>query len=53
MKIEIINEEVKKLTADSGMVLSNGGEFDMYPVELYTDVNDTSWVEIVEPFKQQ
>jgi len=51
MITEIINEAVKKVTAENGMVLSNGGEFAMYPIEIYTAIEDTSWFEIVEPIK--
>jgi hypothetical protein len=51
MKTEIQNESVKKLTAENGMVLTNGGEFDQYPIEIYTNINDDSWTEIVEPIK--
>ena len=46
MKTEIINDEVKKITAEDGYVLTNGGEFDMYPIELYVGVDDDSWWEI-------
>lgn len=46
MTTEIINETVKKITASEGMVLHNGGEFDQYPIEIYTDINDNSWEEI-------
>ena len=46
MKTEIINDEVKKITAEDGCVLTNGGEFDMYPIELTCNINDNSWYEI-------
>jgi hypothetical protein len=51
MKTEIQNESVKKLTAENGMVLTNGGEFYQYPIEIFTSINDDSWTEIVEPIK--
>lgn len=51
MRIEIINEAVKKVTAENGKVLSNGGEFAQYPIEIYTAIEDNSWTEIDEPIK--
>jgi hypothetical protein len=51
MKTEIQNESVKKLTSENGMVLTNGGEFDQYPIEIFTSINDDSWTEIIEPIK--
>jgi hypothetical protein len=51
MKTEIQNESVKKLTSENGMVLTNGGEFDQYPIEIFTSINDDSWAEIVKPIK--
>ena len=49
MTIEIINEAVKKVTAENGKVLSNGSEFSQYPIEIYTAIEDNSWTEIIEP----
>jgi hypothetical protein len=51
MKTEIQNESIKKLTAENGMILTNGGEFDQYPIEIFTNINDDSWIEIIKPIK--
>lgn len=49
MKTQIINDTQKIITADAGMVLTNGGEFAQYPVELTVNIEDDSWWEIPEP----
>ena len=49
MKSIQINETQKVITADAGMVLTNGGDFAQYPVELTVNVEDESWLEITEP----
>jgi hypothetical protein len=46
MKTEILNDLQKQITADEGKVLTNGGEFEEYPIELIVNINDTSWYEI-------
>lgn len=48
MKTEIINETEKIITADKGYVLTNGGDFVQYPIELTCHINDNSWYEIDE-----
>ena len=50
MKTEIINETEKIITADKGYVLTNGGDFVQYPIELTININDESWYEIETPF---
>lgn len=50
MKIEIINESQKIITADKNKVLTNGGEFEQYPIELVVNISDDSWYEIDEPY---
>lgn len=49
MIIQIINETEKIITADDGKVLTNGGEFEQYPIELVCNINDNSWYEIDKP----
>ena len=49
MKTVQINETQKVITADAGMVLTNGGDFAQYPVELTVNIEDDSWVEIPAP----
>ena len=49
MKTVQINDTQKVITADAGMVLTNGGEFAQYPVELTVNIEDESWWEIPEP----
>ena len=49
MKTTQINETQKVITADAGMVLTNGGEFADYPTELVVNVEDDSWTEIPAP----
>ena len=46
MKTIQINETQKVITAESGMVLTNGGEFVDYPTELVVNIEDETWVEI-------
>jgi len=48
MVTELFTNGTKKVTAEDGKVLSNGGEFAMYPIELYMDINDNTWFEIDE-----
>ena len=47
----ILNNEEKQITADIGKVLTNGGEFEMYPIELVVNVDDNSWYEIDKQIK--
>lgn len=49
MKIENINETEKIITSDEGKVLTNGGEFTHYPIELVVNINDETWYEIDTP----
>ena len=49
MKTQQINETQKVITAETGKVLTNGGDFAQYPVELTVNIEDESWVEIPEP----
>lgn len=49
MKTEIINETEKVITAEEGKVLTNGGEFSQYPIELVVNINDNNWYEIDKP----
>lgn len=49
MKTNQINETQKVITAESGKVLTNGGEFADYPIELVVNVEDDSWYEIDKP----
>ena len=49
MKSVQINETQKIIKAESGMVLTNGGDFAQYPVELTVNIEDDSWYEIPEP----
>lgn len=49
MKSVIINETQKIITSESGMVLTNGGEFADYPVELTVNIEDETWSEIPKP----
>lgn len=53
MKTEIQSEFTKKITAENGKVLSNGGEFSQYPIELYVDINDNTWAEITKPIENE
>lgn len=46
MTTTIINEQQKIITADEGKVLTNGGEFEEYPIELTVNINDNTWYEI-------
>lgn len=46
MITEEFENGTKRITAEDGKVLSNGGEFVQYPIELYVDINDNSWFEI-------
>ena len=46
MIVEILNATQKKITAENGLVLTNGGEFDKYPIELIANINDDTWYEI-------
>lgn len=46
MKTTQINDTQKIITASSGKVLTNGGEFADYPIELVVNVEDDSWYEI-------
>ena len=48
MKTIIKTELTKIITAEDGKVLTNGGEFEQYPIELTVDINDNSWYEIDE-----
>lgn len=52
MKTRIINEIEKAITADVGKVLTNGGVFTNYPIELIVSMNDDSWYEIDETTQQ-
>lgn len=49
MKTTQINETQKVITAETGKVLTNGGDFAQYPVELTVNIEDDSWVEIDKP----
>lgn len=42
----IINETEKIITSNEGYVLTNGGDFVLYPIELICNINDNSWYEI-------
>jgi len=44
-----INDTEKVIRAAEGKVLSNGGEFANYPIELTVNMNDDSWFEIDAP----
>jgi len=44
-----INDTEKVIRAAEDKVLSNGGEFATYPIELTVNLNDDSWFEIDEP----
>lgn len=46
MKTTIKNETEKILTSEDGKVLTNGSEFDIYPIEVTCNINDNSWYEI-------
>ena len=48
MKTVIKSELTKVITAGTGKVLTNGGEFEQYPIELTVDINDNSWYEVDE-----
>jgi len=49
MKTTQINETQKVITADTGKVLTNGGDFADYPIELVVNVEDETWYEIDKP----
>ena len=49
MKTQQINDTQKVITADAGMVLTNGGEFAQYPEELTVNIEDETWYEIEKP----
>ena len=49
MKTTQINETQKVITAESGKVLTNGGDFAQYPEELTVNVEDETWYEIDKP----
>ncbi len=49
MKTVIKNELEKIIIADSDKVLTNGGEFEQYPIELTVNINDNSWYDIDTP----
>lgn len=49
MKTTQINETQKVITAGAGMVLTNGGDFSQYPIELTVNIEDDSWFEIEQP----
>lgn len=53
MKSEKLNDTEKIIRAEEGMVLTNGGEFADYPVELICNITDTSWYEIKAPIKEE
>lgn len=53
MKTVIINKIEKVITADEGNVLTNGGEFEQYPIELIVNINDNTWYEIETPVKDE
>lgn len=46
MRTEIINEIEKIITSEEDKVLTNGGEFEQYPIELIVNIDDESWYEI-------
>jgi len=43
MKTNQINDTQKVITSENGKVLTNGGEFANYPIELVVNVADNSW----------
>jgi len=49
MKTNQINDTQKVITSENGKVLTNGGEFANYPIELVVNVADNSWYEIDKP----
>lgn len=49
MKTVQINDTQKVITAETGKVLTNGGEFAQYPEELTVNIDDESWFEIDKP----
>lgn len=49
MKTQQINDTQKVITADAGMVLTNGGDFAQYPEELTVNIEDDTWYEIEKP----
>ena len=51
MKTVQINDTQKIITADAEMVLTNGGDFAQYPVELTVNIEDDSWWEIDLPIQ--
>ena len=44
-----LNDLQKQITADDGKVLTNGGDFEQYPIELIVNIDDETWYEIDEP----
>jgi len=52
MKTELFANGTKKITAENGKVLTNGGEFEQYPIELYVSINDDSWYEIEQEIEK-
>ena len=53
MKTIQINETQKVITAENGKVLTNGGDFAQYPVELTVNIEDETWYEIDAPVEEQ
>ena len=51
MTTEIVSETEKIITADEGKVLSNGGEFAQYPIQLVVNIEDTTWFEMDDPIE--
>lgn len=49
MKTTHINDMQKVITANAGMVLTNGGDFAQYPEELTVNIEDDTWYEIQKP----
>ena len=47
MKVAIINDKVKKITADSGKMLIDGiNDYEVPMTEIYTSIDDDSWQEV-------
>jgi hypothetical protein len=53
MKTQQINETQKVITAETGKVLTNGGDFAQYPVELTVNIEDDTWYEIDKPAENE
>jgi hypothetical protein len=51
METEIRNETEKILISEEGKVLTNGGEFEIYPTNLIVNINDNTWYEIDKPIE--